>query len=73
MNPGAFAARLTDPIPVERVGEIEDIRIVDHQMAFVHFAFTTPERQYDDVFVLYLLGEDWKIVSKAFTVDPVEE
>ena len=43
MNSGAFAARLTDPIPVEQVGVIKDIRIVDDQMAFVHFAFTTPE------------------------------
>ena len=73
MNLGEFAARLSDPIPVERIGEIEEIRIADDRMAFVHFAFTTPDRQYDDFFVLYRLGDDWKIVSKAFTVEPVEE
>lgn len=73
MNLGDFAARFSNPIPFERSGEIEEIRIVDDQMAFVHFAFTTPDRQFDDFFVLYRLGEDWKIVSKAFTVEPIEE
>ncbi len=73
MNLGDFAGRFSTPIPFERTGEIEEIRIVDDAMAFVHFTFTTPDRQYDDFFVLYRLGEDWKIVSKAFTVEAIEE
>lgn len=41
-------------------------------MGVVHVAFTPPQRPYDDVVVLYRPGRDWKIVSKAFTVEPVE-
>lgn len=73
MNLGDFAGRFSAPIPFERTGEIEEIRIVDDAMAFVHFTFTTPDRQYDDFFTLYRMGEDWKIVSKAFTVEAIEE
>jgi hypothetical protein len=72
-NLGEFAGWFANPMPFERYGEIQDIRIVDDQMAFVHLAFTTPDRQFDDFFVLYRLGEDWKIVSKAYTVEPIEE
>lgn len=72
MNLGEFAARFQDPIPFEREGVIEEIRIVDDTMAFAHFNFTTPERQYDDFFLLYRIDGAWKIVSKAFTSEAVE-
>lgn len=72
VNLGDFAARFQEPIPFEREGVIEEIRIVDDTMAFAHFNFTTPERQYDDFFLLYRIDGAWKIVSKAFTSEAVE-
>ena len=73
MNLGEFASRFTAPIPFERQGEILEIRIVDDMMAFAHFSFTTPDRQFDDFFVLYRVNEAWRIVSKAYTVEPLQE
>ncbi len=73
MNLGVFAERIARPSPVERSGEIVEIRIVDDAMAFAHFSFTTPDRQFDDFFVLYLINNEWKIVTKAFTVEALEE
>ena len=73
MNLGEFASRFSRPIPYSRAGEIVDVRIVDETMAFAHFSFTTPDRQYDDFFVLYLINDEWKIVTKTFTVEAIEE
>lgn len=72
MTLGDFARRFENPIPFERDGVIEEIRIVDDSLAFAHFSFTTPDRQFDDFFLLYRIDGAWKIVSKAFTVEPLE-
>ncbi|MCP2678035.1 nuclear transport factor 2 family protein [Maricaulaceae bacterium NA33B04] len=73
MNLGDFANRMTRPSPVERNGEILNIRILDETMAFAHFSFTAGERQFDDFFLLYLINDEWKIVSKAYTLEAIEE
>ncbi|TGY90358.1 hypothetical protein E5163_04340 [Marinicauda algicola] len=66
VNLGEFAARFSSPIPVERTGEIVEITVIDDAMAFAHFRFTTPTREFDDFFLLYELDGEWTIVSKAF-------
>lgn len=71
-NLGEFAQVFSRPIPYERSGEILHLNIVDDRMAFAHLRFTTPDREYDDFFLLYRVNGEWKIVSKAFTVEPLE-
>ena len=68
MNLGDFADRFTRA-QSGREGEIIDVKLVNDEMAFAHFLFTTPDRTYNDFFLLYRLDDEWKIVSKAFTME----
>lgn len=72
-NLGEFAQVFTNAPPYERMGRFEDIRIADERMAFVHFVITMPGREFDDFFLLYKLDEEWKIVSKAASLEMLEE
>jgi len=70
---GEFAQVFTSAPPYERVGEFADIRIVDDRMAFVHFIITMPGREFDDFFLLYEINDEWKIVSKAASLEVFED
>jgi len=72
-NLGEFAQVFTNAPPYERVGRFEDIRIADERMAFVHFVITMPGREFDDFFLLYKIGDEWKIVSKTASLEMLEE
>jgi len=68
MNLGDFADRFTRG-QEGREGEILEVNIINDEMAFAHFLFTTPDRTFNDFFLLYNLNGEWKIVSKAFTME----
>jgi len=68
MNLGDFADRFTRA-QEGREGEIIEVKLINDEMAFAHFLFTTPDRTFNDFFLLYRLDDEWKIVSKAFTVE----
>lgn len=68
MNLGDFAARFTRA-QEGREGEVVEVKLINDEMAFAHFLFTTPDRTFNDFFLLYRLDEEWKIVSKAFTME----
>lgn len=70
---GEFAQVFTNAPPYERVGEFADIQIVDDRMAFVHFIITMPGREFDDFFLLYEINDEWKIVSKAASLEVFED
>lgn len=67
-NLGDFADRFTRP-QEGREGEIVEIKIVNDEMAFAHFLFTTSDHTFNDFFLLYRLNDEWKIVSKAYTME----
>ncbi len=65
VNLGAFADGFTRAAG-ERHVEIRDIRIIEGEMAWAHIYMTWGEREVDDMFLLYKLEDEWKIVAKSF-------
>jgi hypothetical protein len=67
MNLGDFAARFGNPAG-ERVTTFRDISIVEGVLAYahIHIAWPDSDREVDDMFLLYKIEGEWKIVAKAF-------
>ncbi|MHA6288769.1 nuclear transport factor 2 family protein [Maricaulis sp. CAU 1757] len=65
MNLGDFADRFGNPSG-DRPAEIRDIRIVEDTVAWAHLHMVWGEREVDDMFLLYKLNGEWKIVAKTF-------
>lgn len=49
----------------DRGAVIEEIRIVEGVMAYAHVSMDWGDRELDDMFLLYKLGDEWKIVAKT--------
>ena len=49
----------------DRGAIIRDIRIVEGVMAFAHVSMAWDDRELDDMFLLYKLEDEWKIVAKT--------
>ena len=58
-----------DKGPVERYGhtmKILTIDVVDEQLATAHFEVGFAKGSYTNVFTLYKVGAEWKVVTKTF-------
>ena len=66
LNLGDFAARFTRTNP-DRTITFHDITVAEGAVASAHITIVWGDREVDDMFLLYKLDGEWKIVAKAFT------
>ena len=66
MNLGDFAARFGRAMP-ERTVTFHDINVAEGSVAYAHITIDWADgRLVDDMFLLYKIDGQWKIVAKAF-------
>ena len=66
MNLGDFAARFGRAMP-ERTITFHDINVAEGSVAYAHITIDWADGRFvDDMFLLYKIAGQWKIIAKAF-------
>jgi hypothetical protein len=65
-----FLGYFGEPNPIQTSGRILGFDMVEDHMAFVKFEYVEGDDRYIDYLTLMRVGEDWRIVAKAYWYQP---